>query len=436
MTGSRFHSQDADFLILPVAKIDGVVVGYSFGSVANSTPTQTRHESFHGRFAFDDAQQQLLFIASGSQSALPADAGEVTIIMSFSWKCDTIREHHMFLCPKREYNFFNLPNEVMFMSNAEMHVPSSISCRSNLAFNPPDIGDVAIGPGEPHDIVAEMIDKLIDQNATSMDSSPDSIFDSSSSFVRSDMPWILDSNGVPTDNVGIPRRPGGMGTSSGAFDMTGLADSINSIRSSVTGSFYGSRSGNPCAHPFGDPNEPQSIRNIMARLDPSSAARATHARDSALRVYLTSVLPVSTDQRFISARAILSAPRATNVAGIGVVQDPKQDPVKEGKPVSIAPLPNPQLNGTHGQNSVIEDQEKKREGRLEAKRRRNRLSAARSNEKRKEHWRRQQQLLESLRERVQELEYRKNTLATENETLRALAEEQNVIPNGISAASR
>ena len=425
-SSTRLHSQDTEFLIVPVAKIGGIVVGYSFWSMMDSVGEAKPTVAFKGRFAFDDATQQFVFVNESSQSSLPFHTDEVLMVMTFFWKGETVRQHHMFVCPLQDYSFFNLPNEVLFMATAEMQTSSRVQQHSSN------------GSEKSLDIFAQMIDSLIDQNNNFLQYD-ESIFDISSDLPRSGIPWILDSNGTPTDNIGIPRRPGTTGTSSGAFDMTGISESLLAIEMSLNGNFFGSRSADS-VHPGVNLGNVPSIRNVMASMHRSAEARAIHARDSAVQIYFSSVLAVNNDRRFFASKAITNSsnPSTRPISPESSSMDNSSVPNKRPRtatkaktiapaiaPARIAPIPVSHLPAAPavanaGEARPLSAEEKKREERLEAKRRRNRLSAARSNERRKENWRMKRETLASLQQQVQHLTQRREALLRENQSLRAL----------------
>ena len=413
---SRFHTKGADLLLLPVACADGITVGYSFGSMRSATPSQTRNGAFCGRFAFEIQREELVVISNGDQPGIPEHVDKLMVIMSFLWTPQAVREHYMILCPMQEYSFYNLPNEVLFFSSAEMHTPSKQSA-------PPDIQ--ALQSLFSTEDSLDVIDELL-LNSPSTALSPEcstSPFDDPENLLplqpaSSDLPWFLDSNGKPTDNVGIPRHPGDLQTSSGVFNMNALAASLSSIEKSIRGDFYGSRQVTDITHPETRAHPLKisampSARNVVARISRSNAFHGGSLRELAVHLYLSDILPVVSDQRFLgqSRWAGINSTRGTG--------DKTRNQEYRRRAPKIAPLPKAPVSGESETRGLPEDDEdRKREEKREAKRRRNRLSAARSNEKRKENWQKQRQTLESLRKKVQELEQRKLTLSAENEQLK------------------
>lgn len=144
------EDKDAYVLLVPVACMDGVTVGYSFGrGVQHAVPPITKtHEAapvvnfvvggsdgsfpnFVGRFAFDAERHDMLVVSSELSDKLCG-------LLSVSKKGDGRRSRHLIAVPRDDYGFHHLPSRVMFMmANEETKVPSNVQPQ----FGGEDAGD-------------------------------------------------------------------------------------------------------------------------------------------------------------------------------------------------------------------------------------------------------------------------------------------------------
>ncbi|CDF34312.1 unnamed protein product [Chondrus crispus] len=259
----------------------------------------------------------------------------------------------------------------------------------------------------------------------------------------SELSWILSSAGSTPDGVGVPRVPGANDTSSGSFNMNSLVDSLATIEKSLKGSFYGPKVRKDVLHPLTGELVSRCTGKVRASIDNVDASSLFHLRKIAAQTYYSSVLSVAPDARLLplslASRPFISAPTtSTNLRQPTDEPRRKQgrtEPQHRPAPAPLAPrpvvtislppgLPHPevlQLPEPIASTTIPPaptDEKSAREAKLEAKRIKNRLSAARSNQKRRAQLEAQKQELAELRERVQELKWRETKVSEENEILK------------------
>lgn len=434
----HFHAADSDMLMLPVASLDGLCVGYAFGTGANlsSPPPIT---DFVGRFAYDARANHLLIV-------MPPPTGvsqnrPVTVVMSVS-PCQPgrgdkrVREHVFFTVPPQEYSFEYLPNHVYSMCTAESRPEDSGQAPLVEAL------DALFNVEDPATHFVESILAPEDKNIGSPTTGSDSSTEHSANLAEPDValalleawtapdppapalpvetaakrytPWVDGSYGQTADGVGIPRRAGGNGTSSGAFDMTSLGDALQGIMSSLKGSFYSSRTRH---EPFDYSTGKQidtGFRNVIARLEPVEDEILTKMKFKASSIYFSTMTSIRIDQ----ALWLMSGRQGE--AGRYIASKRNGDIRSRLQPTAMVPAGRAVV--LNGVTAAEGDETRRKAERLEEKKRRNRLSAAKSNLKRKEFWDGKKRDLRELRERVSQLESKKRVLVCENEMLRRQVE--------------
>lgn len=278
-------------------------------------------------------------------------------------------------------------------------------------------------------------DELVLSTVGTQTSSTDMELNVGSSFGSIDSSWMLSADGTTPDGIGIPRRPGRNETSSGAFDMRALLGSLATIERSLKGHFYGPKVRKDILHPQTGELISRCTGVVTARLDAVDPANLSLLRSIAAQSYYSSLLSVCNDSRLISA-----GPRQEIVTGGKKTRGGEEPKRKQGRreivmrgPTALAPrpvatvvlppgLPHPEVLqlGEVGveKDSEEMDEEMAKEAKLEAKRIKNRLSAARSNQKRRAQLDAQKKELAALRARVEQLKSRKQHVTEENENLK------------------
>eukprot|EP00177_Eucheuma_denticulatum_P007821 GFKZ01014235.1.p1 GENE.GFKZ01014235.1~~GFKZ01014235.1.p1 ORF type:complete len:737 (+),score=93.76 GFKZ01014235.1:84-2213(+) len=254
--------------------------------------------------------------------------------------------------------------------------------------------------------------------------------------------WIFSSNESTPDGVGIPRRPARIETSAGAFDMSTLVGSLATIERSLKGSFYGPKVRKDILHPQTGELISRCTGYLTAKLDSVAAGELSLLRSIAAQAYYSSRMAVSNDGRLMSMSRSASPPlmissvseQARTSTGEPRRKQGRLEPQIRPAPVTLAPRPVPTIALPPGlphpevlqlsesvssePQPAVMDEQAAREAKLEAKRIKNRLSAARSNQKRRAQLEAQKKELNSLKERVQELKSRQKLVIEENEALK------------------
>lgn len=244
--------------------------------------------------------------------------------------------------------------------------------------------------------------------------------------------WTLtDENGRTPDGVGIPRRPGGNDTSSGAFDMSGLFDSLQAIERSLKGHFFSPKVRKDIMHPQTGELISRSTGELMAKLDSIDSSSLQLFRQVAAQSYYASVMGMSSDNRLLPITPLVSRTHAVNAVTPlpQMARSVTQKTIQ--KRVAPAPLaPRPVSIGAAAVAVALDDEavkkskeEAARQAKLEAKRIKNRMSAARSNQKRRAQLEAQRKELATLRKRVEELTSKKQIMMEENMNLRKQVQE-------------
>ncbi|PXF47602.1 hypothetical protein BWQ96_02581 [Gracilariopsis chorda] len=538
-------SKDIDLLLVPVARMDGVTVGYTFiRGIREHTVEQKFRSAFGaphpsdfdfnrplfvpGRFTFHNERRDYLMVVNGMSPIM-------TGIVSMRWRDHATRDRCFFAIPKAEYGPNNLPRRVLsvqcnvdhvvgtdptpppqdttsqlsqqlnthqvhqhqqeqqvqqlpkeslfdihvdsnvqpFLEPKDQQVPSPL-----LKFDAPldnswaqgleTLGTI-ISPEQANGIPEIMQDFFPN---TSMDdmaqllSSPETFGDDNSPFPLSDdlqhstspaessltsssgstqpelaskamqlVPemdsvnnsWILtDENGRTPDGVGVPRRPGGNDTSSGAFDMSSLFDSLRSIERSLKGHFFSPKVRKDIMHPQTGELISRSTGQLMAKLDTIDSRSLQLFREVAAQSYYSSVMSMSRDNLLLPLQPLIS-PTPMIQAVTPIPQPPRSVRQKTiQKRVAPAPLAPRPVSIAAAAVAVAPDdetvkkseEEAARQAKLEVKRIKNRMSAARSNQKRRAQLEAQRKELAALRKRVEELTSKKQVMMEENMNLR------------------
>ena len=359
----------------------------------------------------------------------------MTGIVSMRWRDDISRDRSFFAIPKADYGPDNLPSRVLSLQcnvdyeevatpmfeeklfadfnagvpyekmstdwmNAPLDDPWPESLESIGTVIQPD--DPILLPGllQDVDIIPPVDIDNIFSDATTTLSDPNSLSTSSliptptapHSPLRQES-WLL--SGQPPDGVGVPRRPGRTDTSSGAFDMSLLSESLANIEKTMSGNFYSPKVRKDVLHPQTGELLSRCTGELRAQLQSVDGVPLTLFRQIAAQAYYATQVPMSHDTRLLAPAAGTAKSRVA----------------------PLAPRPMP----TSAVDQMSEEAVK--EAKLEAKRIKNRMSAAKSNRKRRAQLEAQRSELSVLRERVEELRGKKLRVLEENEFLKQQIQE-------------
>lgn len=222
-------------------------------------------------------------------------------------------------------------------------------------------------------------------------------------------PWMISPDGRVTDGISSLGMGGGTETSSGIFDMTELNDCIQGIESAMINRSFGiGRRLDTVEH---QPNIPPGMHFEFQIAD---KVIQNILRKNCTQVYYDVVLPVGLDNRLLKS----TAPKRFK----------KLAPRPDGVPItSNKSLITGKVNNASGKDSCVCGQvncpcmvarAEKKAKIIEERKKRNRLSAARSNEKRKQKLKIMQQDLEESQEKMNKLKEKQKQVMKENELLK------------------
>ena len=457
-------SKDVDILIVPVAAMDGITVGYTFMNGVQSAMTNVPDNPWAnfkppnsfitGRFCFDEARRDYLMAVNGLSPYL-------TGLISLRWRDKHTRDNAFFAIPKASYGAHNLPSRVLnlqcnidyqqprpydnppprpsqpapkspeptppqhpiypdHLPNAslelainELHtlLPDGLDALESIGtvLQPSDTDILPdLFPDFPSQALADM-DQLLSDTSTMMPTpedsygsdtvtSPFSVVSPASPCSRASpepvamtsnmthsKSWLLSAS--PPDGVGVPRVPGSSDTSSGAFNMNALSESLASIELTMKGDFFSHRVRKDILHP--QTGELMSrctgLSNHKMASELTPALRAF--KQAAAQTYFASQLSARMDHKLLL-------------------------PNVRRRVATLAPRP------TVASGDELSEEEKAKKAKLEAKKIKNRMSAAKSNQKRRQQLEAQRNELAFLKERVELLKNKKHEIIVENEQLR------------------
>lgn len=378
----------------------------------------------HGRFVFDTSQNHLVCVIN---QLTPALSG----IISIDWLAHNRCERLFFTVPNDDYSFRHLPTRVLaLLKNFEYKVeaaPMSDEDSSTTTHNAPEqtpsstrdtastLGTDAapdIGPklipdswqpdSQPPDFSCWCSDFLSDQ-AEPMEvpspptpSCPNPV--SMEDTVKLIQP-LLSTDDSPW-SVAPPAPAEPAPSSSSALDMSSLTAALAELETLMAGKFFAPRLRRDVMDPYTGEVISRHTSELRATLQPAPLHESRVLREIAAQAYYASALAVSTD------RLLTHPPRLSP-------KDSRPHPMLAPKPVEPV--------CQHCQHHVVEfvmpppeDAQATLEAKKEAKRRKNRLSAARSNLRRKEREQAQEKELVDLKERAQVLRGVEEKLRREN----------------------
>ncbi len=272
--------------------------------------------------------------------------------------------------------------------------------------------------------------------------------DSSSSLVPHSPPppqrWSFGLDGSTDDGVGVPRKPGNASTSAGMFDMSAMMSSLAKLERSMKGNFFALRAKKDIMDPDTGELLSRQTGHQVSVVESLSAVESTRLKQIAAQHYYATFLSPAIDATLITPTIQTAAERV-----LLPPPPPAMDPLSPDFMDRIVPemsLMSQQdsgamsANGTTNLKSAVkgthtlaprpggQTENKPAEppasvlspvDKAEAKKIRNRLSAAKSNQRRRAQIEAQKKELVVLHLRVEELKKKKQQMMAENEVLRA-----------------
>ena len=432
---------------IPVAHLDDTTVGYVFAfevSVENSpcAKNKNQHDPFEvpfvARFAYDHrGEGNLLFVTSGGK---PREIG----ISSDFFKTFDASESTFFV-PSKEYTWGDLPRDpsIVFQGTEDMrkfiyshnmqdlenvenyseNIDSQDSCQLQDSTSILDASTIISETSlravqQVHDSNYQHDDffnsSTLLSSANDIDSQAD-VFksnkrqtDSSTDIVMSRMnytPWMISSDGQISDGVSYSGSTGNAETSSSMFNTNRTKEYMGEVEKAMT------------KRPFAVPKRldiqdpyPEHPPGFYCEFECAETFIQGTLRQSCMQVYYDVVLTINVDYNFFtrnpSKELKLIAPRPQNEP---IATPKKYHYMQKGKDRCAC--------GSLDCQCAIAHRAKKAET-LEQRKRRNRMSAARSNEKRKARNQATKQKLSESKQYIDKLKEKEKQIITKNNELR------------------
>ena len=461
-SGEPLRNVTGNMVYIPMAHLDDITIGYAFTfqvgedidcGLSSDLPFQT---PFIARFAFDHrAGGDLIFTTYGGT---PKRIG-----ISCGLFGNPGSEQYTFVVPSADYTWDNLPDDPILVTQSferappgspisngdsgdenshtsekdrtkeSQGIPDSIRSAwedmNNLSstFDNIDEDPTSDLPPLNSDLASEMLSSN-DQNADSISPASTnqineisvssnlnkrkkedtSLLDSTVSTL-SRTPWMISSEGQVSDGIFSLGMGGGTETSSGMFDMTTLDECIQNIEAAVINRSFGI--GRRLDTIQEQPTLPAGMR-IEFQIADNYIQNIL--KKNCIQVYYDVILSVGADHRLLQSAAPKRlkklAPRPDDVpitSNRNLLTNGKANKIEKDS-CACGQLNCPCMAARAAKKAKI----------LEERKKRNRLSAARSNEKRKQKLKAMQQDLEESQQKMSTLKEKQQQIMKENEHLK------------------
>lgn len=465
-------SASLNMLLIPAAHVSDLVLGYSIITSTNEGPMLNPFEVpldtrpfVRERFCFDPSARHMVIV-------LNALSDTVTGIVSVEWLDDNRRQRLFFTVPNEEYGFYNLPSKVLaIMTHTEHKIaddsseistahsddedgPSSVS-DAGLERNDVSVGDLNDAREEADmvlgGVTADMLSGLDDLLGLS---GGGSIFEDPMDTVvgnsteeritnRRDSGAIGTSNGMGAvsrnlakgTQLAMKRWAGvdrGERASVGPFSMKDLFSALTGLEGILKGRFYAPNLSRDVLDPSTGEILSRTSGEMIASLTKADGYTFKAFKDATVQTYYANALAVSTDRmltypgekrnsrRIGLEREVEKRKRsrvgAGRVKGKGDEDENSEEGDSDVRATDTLTKSGDDMAGE--QERASQDVEAIKAARLEARKQRNRESAARSNQRKKERVAAEERELERLKVRLKELRETKQKLEVENERLK------------------
>lgn len=468
-----------DLIFVPAAITDGIMLGYDWAMPAfpqdnpddkmNSNPFSNPSVApMLGRYAYDVANRRLTVVLNNISHL-------ATGVITMSWDSENkARSRYFFTVPNEQYSFDYLPNRVIVcLSNLEIKLgsssfpsstePSTMSnSNSDSSIDDNDLfvetkdaincqSPDGLGTCNPAAYVQKDVNIIPDLLASSADMSfsNDTLL---AGISQSELPTMsnipvsdqiddtiqamaenLDYEELPHKKPSqsvVSRRPRSRFDDNSVFNMSTLMECMNDLNSCLAGQYYGPNLKQEVCNPFTGEVAAPAFGQCQANLTTAGKILREKMQQYAAQTYYQAAFSLMSEKW-------LPAPKKPCREEVGQSQASRQ--MIAAQAMNMVPL-TPQgaciscPNCQTGNNMLVHSQVQARpavippidenaikEAKLEAKRRRNRLSAARSNQKRKERMEQKKKELQTLKETEQELRAVEEKLRLQNEGLKKQA---------------
>lgn len=465
-------SASLNMLLIPAAHVSDLVLGYSVisspdnGSMLNPFEVPLDSRLFvRERFCYDPSARHMVIVLNALSDA-------VTGIVSIEWLDDSRRQRLFFTVPNEEYGFYNLPSTVLAIMT---HVEHKISSDSSDIFTAhtdegdgpdlvrsanPGIRDASVDSfvdaRDEADMVlggvtADMLHGLDDllglsgEGDTSGDAMNNVIAGSTEEGITEG--WSIGATGtcngmeVVSDTLakgkqlavkGKARVNRGEKASVGPFDMKDLFSALAGLEDVLEGQFYAPKLSRDVLDPSTGEILSRTSGAMTANLTKSDAYSFKVFIDATAQAYYATALAVSTDRMLTYPGEKRNSRRNGQERGAGERKrlrvsveeaDMEEDEdesskVRNSEEWRVDTLTESAYGDTRDQEGTAQNVEVIKAAKVEARKQRNRESAARSNQRKKERIEADEGELERLKIRLKELRKIRKRLELENEHLR------------------
>lgn len=420
-----------------------------------------------GRFAFCPKQKHLVNVINDL-------APEVIGIIGLDWLEHNRRDRFFFTVPNEPYSFHRLPTRVLaLLKNAEYKVAGAVRKQENTANGPATsthgFGAFLDDDDKLGDDAGGLVDALSDPDPAAW---TDSFLAGMGGPTDANMPDQTGDRDDPAQAVGegargslvVPRgeggvafancgamsgmgsgamqspvggavMKGGVGSRGGGFNMTSMFHSLLDLERSLEGRFFAPRMSRDVMNPLTGEIMSRTTGEMRASMQLADRKDAQMLRELTAQSYYAITLAPTTDRMLTFPKQAGNSKSARKFergeeggggempCGMGAACTVNKRPRLEVEEAMLMPkrvpvCANCRQHLVEEPASVPMDTEAIREAKKEAKRRKNRLSAARSNQRKKEGIEAQKKELVVLKERLAKLKDVEKTLADENSNLR------------------
>lgn len=424
-------STKVDTMFVPVASMDNMCVGYAFGVAGAQEEMDIGVASnpfrppFTGRFAFDLARGDLLVVVHGGT---PVSVGLKGMVM----RKDVCREQYTITVPSEEYGWGFLPSRATCMLSSEEYRVGT------------DGGDVGEGEDDGKagcvDDVLKYLDFVLDGDSTDGDMTK-----WMGENAKSHMPWFVSPAGSIADGLPVCHVQATNWTSSSAFAFDAISLSVRGIEKCLLGSFYGPFVRMDCVHALTGLCSSEFTGRITYVLEVAQDSVVGILKEAFAQLYYMSVMCLQTDGRLCGGgNEDIGEGGSASTSGTGeIFSSEAEDALREGEVVAgvdvdggkarveswerstkklavLAPRCERVEEGGAENTVCVSDGNggMSRERMLEERRKRNRLSAARSNHRKKERVEGMRREVEVNHVRVEQLKKRRDEVVRENAELK------------------
>lgn len=443
-SGEPTSSASLNMMLIPAARVGSLILGYS---MITATPHDSMLNPFEvhleqgqcikERFCYDPDTKHMVVV-------LNALSKEATGIVSIDWLGDNRRQRCFFTVPNRDYDFLNLPNQVLAILHHVEH---------KVADSPSQVETTCVSPVSGHTDMdnasgnENVIDATVDpvgksgfaedlETLQGLDGLLGLLPDNGSGMVPSigdvadilDGSWDVRNTGATTETSTalqtVSTHPFGNTTASislsrsrgdnasvGPFSMNSMYEALSGLEGILKGKFFAPKLKRDVLDPMTGEIVSRTSGEMRATMERASDKSFDVFKEVTVQSYYATTLAVSTDRLLAYPSQDRGKRRKNHDVETETVSSKRARASQDERVENI---------GSSDRESRKEpvDKEMEKARRLEARKQRNRESAARSNQRKKERIAAEERELKALKVRKRELEERQRLLEIENERMR------------------